>query len=205
LSDKGPVTENNPLVLASASPRRKMLLDQLQIPHYVRESTISEDGMDGEAAEVAMELARMKALAVHDAVGPFWVLGADTVVVLEGLILGKPAAREDAFRMLGRLGGNVHNVITGFCITGPEGSTAHLEAVDTTVKMKALTDEEIEGYIDSGEPFGKAGSYAIQGLGAFMVEEICGSYTNVVGLPLCELVRALISSGALLSYPLKNG
>ena len=103
--------------------------------------------------------------------------------------------------MLGLLSGKEHSVITGFCILDPSGSTAHSEEIITRVKMKRLTDEEIDGYTATGEPFGKAGSYAIQGIGAFMVESISGPYTNVVGLPLCALVKALIACGALKKFP----
>lgn len=130
-----------------------------------------------------------------------WVLGADTVVVLDGLILGKPSDSEAARSMLLRLSGKEHKVVTGYCLLDPAGREAHTEAIVTRVKMKSLTEEEIQGYIESGEPFGKAGSYAIQGLGSFMVERISGSYTNVVGLPLCALVTALLALGALRGFP----
>jgi septum formation protein len=127
-------------------------------------------------------------------------LGADTVVVLDSTILGKPVDRADACAMLARLSGQEHRVITGFSISGPRGEH-HTQAVTTRVKFRELTSREVEGYMDTGEPFGKAGSYAIQGIGVFLVESITGSYTNVVGLPLCEVIRALVRLGALETYP----
>jgi len=134
-----------------------------------------------------------------------WVLGADTMVVLDPFVLGKPENEEEARAMLLRLSGTEHEVVTGFCLLDPAGQRAHSEAVVTRVKMKALNEEEIRGYVASGEPFGKAGSYAIQGLGSFMVERISGSYTNVVGLPLCALVKALLAAGALRRFPIAVG
>jgi septum formation protein len=129
-------------------------------------------------------------------------LGADTVVVLNKTILGKPRDHEEARSMLLCLNGKEHKVITGFCLLDPLGRLAHLDAVETLVRFKHLAKEEIEAYIATGEPLGKAGSYAIQGIGAFMVEGITGSYTNVVGLPICALVKALLAKGALKTFPL---
>ena len=104
--------------------------------------------------------------------------------------------------MLRDLSGKRHRVITGFCILEPDGNKTHREAVSTRVRVKKLSALEIEAYIATGEPFGKAGAYAIQGIGAFMVEGIKGSYTNVVGLPVCEVVRALVVCGALQGFPI---
>ena len=106
--------------------------------------------------------------------------------------------------MLSLLSGETHKVHTGYCILNPYGELAHSETVTSLVRMKPLSAEEIDAYIMTGEPFDKAGSYAIQGIGAFMVESISGSYTNVVGLPLCALVKALLSIGALRSFPLEK-
>ena len=103
--------------------------------------------------------------------------------------------------MLSSLSGREHKVITGFCILDPGSQAAHLESVTTLVRMKSLTPEEIKAYLDTEEPFGKAGSYAIQGIGAFLVESISGSYTNVVGLPVCALIKSLVSVGALKNFP----
>ena len=104
--------------------------------------------------------------------------------------------------MLRLLSGREHRVITGFCLLDPSGGAVHSEAVSTRVSIKTLSDQEIDAYVLSEEPFGKAGSYAIQGVGSFMVKGITGSYTNVVGLPLYALIKALIRVGALKSYPL---
>jgi septum formation protein len=104
--------------------------------------------------------------------------------------------------MLSLLSGKEHEVITGFCLLNPSGEMAHSEAVTTLVKMKRLDEKEINAYVAIGEPFGKAGSYAIQGIGAFLVESISGSYTNVVGLPVCALIKSLLATGALKNFPL---
>jgi septum formation protein len=132
------------------------------------------------------------------------VLGADTVVFLESLTLGKPRNREEARSMLKTLAGKEHRVITGFALLDPSGGIVHSEEVTTRVSVRGLSEQEIEAYIGTGEPFGKAGSYAIQGIGAFMIEGIAGSYTNVVGLPICAVIQALIRAGALDQFPLRR-
>lgn len=104
--------------------------------------------------------------------------------------------------MLSLLSGKEHKVITAFCLLNPTGEIAKAEAITTLVKIKRLTEDEIKAYVATGEPFGKAGSYAIQGIGTFMVESISGSYTNVVGLPVCALIKSLLSAGALKNFPL---
>lgn len=194
-----------PLFLASSSPRRKALLGQIGLPFRAFSSAVEENFSDGEPGHTTRGLAEEKAREVFNRSGRNWVLGADTVVVLEHAVLGKPESAEEARSMLLRLSGKEHRVITGFCLLDPSGETAHSEAVVTQVNMKRLTKEEISRYVASGEPFGKAGGYAIQGLGAFMVESISGSYTNVVGLPLCALVKALLAAGALKTFPLGAG
>jgi len=147
-------------------------------------------------------LAEEKAAYVHSLMDPSWVLGADTAVVIGERILGKPISHEDARAMLSLLSGREHAVVTGYCILDPSGLPVHTEAVSTAVRFKPLNDREIEAYIHTGEPFGKAGAYAIQEIGAFMVESICGSYTNVVGLPVCAVIQALIRVGAIPHFPL---
>jgi septum formation protein len=149
-----------------------------------------------------MALARKKAVQVGRTHKGTWILGADTLVVIDGRILGKPLNGRDIKRMLEALSGREHRVFTGFCLIDPGGKTAHEEAVLTRVRIKNLSREEIEAYLETGEPFGKAGGYAIQGVGAFMVEGIYGSYTNVVGLPLCALIKALLRVGALSRFPI---
>jgi len=195
------ISEKNPLVLASASPRRRRLLAQAGIPCRVFPSRVPEHGESGEPDEVSLALALEKAARVSARAGALWVLGADTVVTIDGRILGKPEDGAEAKKMLSLLGGREHRVITGFCVLDPSGGAVHSETVTTLVHFKPLAPEEIQGYIETEEPFGKAGSYAIQGIGSFMVESISGSYTNVVGLPLCALIKALVSKGALGKFP----
>ncbi len=196
-----PIDEAHPLILASASPRRKRLLAQMGLPYRVVASRVREED-NGESPEnLCRNLAVLKAREVYGREKASWVLGADTIVVVAGRVLGKPESHEDAQGMLSLLSGKAHEVITGFCLLNPLGRIARSESTTTAVRFKSLTEEEIAGYIQTGEPFGKAGAYAIQGVGAFMVESISGSYTNVVGLPMCALVKALLQYGALKSFP----
>ena len=195
------ISKENPLILASASPRRKSLLTQIGISFRSVTSHVVEDGVMGDPSQVSCFLAEKKAADVYKKTGPSWVLGADTMVVIENEILGKPEDKKEAECMLNLLNGKEHRVVTGFCLVYPSGITAHLEAVSTLVRMKKLTAREITSYIRTGEPFGKAGAYAIQGIGSFMVETISGSYTNVVGMPLCALTKAFVLTEALMSFP----
>ncbi|MEW6665940.1 MAG: Maf family protein [Thermodesulfobacteriota bacterium] len=191
-----------PLVLASASPRRKRLLKQVGLPFRALSTRVDEDRETGKPQIVVQRLAEKKARAASGRGGDGWILGADTAVVMGEKVLGKPADRMDAAAMLSALSGREHRVITGFCLLDPSGRAVHSEAVITRVRFKWLTREEIQGYVDTGEPFGKAGGYAIQGIGAFLVEGITGSYTNVVGLPVCAVIQALLGVGALRTFPL---
>jgi septum formation protein len=151
---------------------------------------------------MVQKLAEKKARAAFGRAGNSWILGADTVVVLDKKVMGKPMDRMHAEAMLAVLSGRGHRVITGFCILAPSGGVAHSEAVITRVRFKRLTRKEIRGYVGTGEPFGKAGGYAIQGIGAFLVEGIIGSYTNVVGLPVSAVIQALLGAAALRNFPL---
>jgi septum formation protein len=196
-----PITREKPLVLASNSPRRKRLLQQIGLPFRALPSHVEEDQVLGEPPVKAVLLAENKASAVYAKTRDGWILGADTMVVMGGHILGKPIDHEEARYMLSLLGGQEHEVITGFSLLNPSGGMAHSESVTTLVKMKRLDEKEINAYVATGEPFGKAGSYAIQGVGAFLVESISGSYTNVVGLPVCALIKSLLASGALKDFP----
>ena len=196
-----PISKKNPLVLASHSPRRGSLLQQIGLPFRSLPSHVEEKQALGEPPVKAVLIAEKKAKAVYAKSQNSWILGADTMVVIGGAILGKPSNPEDVHFMLSCLSGKAHEVITGFCLLNPSGEVAHSEAVTTLVKMKELSEEEIRAYVATGEPFGKAGSYAIQGVGAFMVVSISGSYTNVVGLPVCELVKSLLALGALIDFP----
>lgn len=181
------------LVLASSSPRRKEYLEQIGLEFEIIVPDIDEKVRDAEnPKDYVKRIAEEKALKVASLVSPDKnVVAADTVVLLNGEILVKPLDDKDAFNMLNKLSGKYHLVLTGFSIAGSGKEILHSEVVETKVKIKELTSDEIQGYINTKEHVDKAGSYAIQGIGAFMVESISGSYTNVVGLPICELVNAL--------------
>lgn len=188
----------NKLILASASPRRLELLRQLGLACDVHPVNLDERLIAGELPEdYVMRMAREKAdAAVIDSDADLQttaVLGADTIVVLGGDIMGKPRDRLDALAMLARLGGRTHLVITGVAVRGPMGATETLSS--TTVSFRALERAECERYWQTGEPSDKAGSYAIQGMGALFVDSIEGSYSGVVGLPLLEVWRLLREQG----------
>ncbi len=186
------------LVLGSASPRRAELLRRLGVEFSVQASDIPEVPAAGEsAADFARRAAREKALAVARATANTWVLAADTVVVVDGEIMGKPADAADARRMLSRLSGRVHHVVTGIALVGPDGLLREELAVDSAVQFRLLAGDEIDAYVASGDPLDKAGAYAIQGGASRFVHRVTGSYTNVVGLPLDE-VRDLLQRHGLL-------
>jgi septum formation protein len=193
-------------VLASASPRRKDILEQLGLSFRVIPSGFDETLLPGETPEQHVErLARGKAAEIarrlaDDPERPC-VLAADTVVVIDRLILGKPADDDDALRMLGLLAGRVHRVLTGFAITDAGAISGESAVVATDVTFRPLASDDLRAYIASGEGRDKAGSYAIQGLGAGLVSQIEGSYTNVVGLPAVETVDALKRAGVLERWP----
>ena len=187
---------SRPLVLASASPRRRGFLHQLGYPFEVVTPATEEKARPGEDATAYVRRnAAEKAADVAGRVAPGTVvIAADTVVVLRGRIMEKPKSVADAHGMLRALSGQVHQVITGFCVRGPDArgaGTVRVESVATDVEFKELGDAEIAAYIQSGEPMDKAGAYAIQGRAAYMIRRIRGSYTNVVGLPLTELEEIL--------------
>jgi septum formation protein len=192
------MTESAEIVLASASPRRVELLQSAGISVSVRPSGIDEDLLPNETPEAhAMRLARDKARDVAKLGNGRFFIGADTIVVSGKEIMGKPQNAADAERMLRALSGSVHQVITGFSVIDAMSNSEITAAVKTLVYFKELRDDEIHAYIASGCPFDKAGAYAIQGDAAHMIRKIEGSYTNVVGLPLCEVVEALRTLGAL--------
>ncbi|MGA2980748.1 MAG: Maf family protein [Terriglobales bacterium] len=190
------------LVLASASPRRQELLRNAGIVFEVQAAHIPEDPMPGESAkECAERLAREKALAVarlRPDLGPSdCVLGADTVVVVGGEILGKPSDAADAARMLRLLSGREHQVITGVCLV--VGGQASVASETTFVTMNELIGQEIADYVASGEPMDKAGAYAIQGIASRWIPRIEGDYSNVVGLPVALVFRMLQEHGCEIS------
>lgn len=188
------------IVLASASPRRSELLARLGIRFSVEPSRVSEEILPGETPEEhVVRLSRDKAreVAQRPSVPGRWFIGSDTIVLRDDIILGKPRDALEAVAMLRSLSGRSHRVLSGYAVYDRQSETAVSGFVSTTVRFKELTEEEIAGYIATGEPFDKAGAYAIQGIGAFMVLGIEGSYTNVVGLPLCEVVEVLERLGAV--------
>ncbi len=185
------------LILASASPRRQELLRSAGVPLEVIPSNADERFTSGEKPEKhALRLAREKAREVAGHFPGRWVLAADTVVVIDERILGKPKDPKEAGKMLRLLSGREHRVITGYCLLTSSGRRRKEGHTTTRVFFKPLTSAEIRWYISTREPFDKAGGYAIQGRGAFMVMRIVGSYTNVVGLPLCEVIEAMQEVGA---------
>ncbi len=186
------------IVLASASPRRVELLASACISFDIVPSGIDEAEIDGESPiEHVLRLARDKALDVSQKSFGRFFIGADTIVVSAGEIMGKPTDEADAARMLGKLSGAPHDVITGYAVYDKELDNLHCASVATKVYFKQLRNEEITDYIATGCPMDKAGAYAIQGGAAHMVERIEGSYTNVVGLPLCEMIETLREMGAI--------
>jgi septum formation protein len=185
-----------PLILASASPRRRELLQQAGIVFTVVPSNAAEDVIVGEApAEYALRVATAKATEVAKNHPGSWVLGADTIVVVNGEILGKPRDHADGRRMLRLLSGRRHEVMTAFVLINENGQRDAGQIVTTTVTFKLLSDAQIQEYLATGEPFDKAGAYAVQGIGSTLVEKVEGSYTNVVGLPIDEVLEALRSVG----------
>lgn len=179
-----------PLLLASTSPQRRAILTQLGIPFdVVAPRYVENDPPEADAVELVRRHAREKARSVADAAGDRLVLGVDTAVVLQGRIYGKPAGAADAEQMLEQLSGKTHLVVSGLCLVSPGWEVVEHEA--TRVAFRELTPRDLAAYVASGEWEGRAGAYAIQGLGAALVRRIEGDYLNVVGLPAALLVRLL--------------
>lgn len=186
------------LILASKSPQRRYLLEQAGLSFSVIPSNFDESTVSLSSPETYVKvLAEKKADEVSEKHPESWVVGADTIVLINGIILGKPGSRNEARDMLKSLAGQTHQVLTGYCICCKTKKRCFSETVRTDVLFKDLSDEEIEWYIHTKEPFDKAGAYAIQGLGTFLVKSINGSYTNVVGLPVCEVIEFFIKEGVL--------
>jgi septum formation protein len=185
------------IVLASASPRRKELLSLAGVPFIVQESGVVEQQAPGEAPQdFTRRAAREKAEAVARTLAPgAWAIGADTTVVVDGQVLGKPADRADAARMLRLLSGRSHEVLTGVALVKAGSPETHSLLAKTVVTFRTLDERMIEGYLRTGEPLDKAGAYGIQGRAAQLIQGIEGSYTNVVGLPLCETIQLLERAG----------
>lgn len=183
------------IVLASGSPRRRELLSQMGLTFRVVVSDSDEDvDKSLSPAEQVSLISRRKAGAVAETVGPDkLVIAADTIVALEGEVMGKPHSREEAVQMLRSLSGKTHEVYTGFTLRQSGRVVTEVEC--TAVTFRTLTSPEIEAYVDTGEPMDKAGAYGIQGLGSLLVSGIRGDYFNVMGLPVCRLGQALKSFG----------
>ena len=180
------------LILASASPRRAELLRVMGLAFEIIPSRIDESATDSEKPQTHVaRLAETKARAVAEAYPDTWILGADTVVVIDGEILGKPADTAEAKRMLAMLRGRTHEVHTGFALLDARTGETTERVVESLVTFRDISDDEIAWYVSTPEPYDKAGSYAVQGQGAFFIKAIHGSYTNVMGLPLCEVIDVL--------------
>jgi septum formation protein len=185
------------IILASASRRRQDLLQRLGLPFKAIPSRVEELPSERESPEEhVLRLCEEKAREVGQLYPEHWVIGADTIVLLQGGILGKPRNRKEALWMLSALQGRTHEVYTGLCVLRSMDQQMAKRAVHTVVHMRPLSHEEMAWYLRTGEPFDKAGGYAIQGYGSIIIRRIEGSYTNVVGLPLAELVEMLRDLGA---------
>jgi septum formation protein len=192
------VTTSGRFILASASPRRIELLNLLGLRFEVMPSNVDEKFIKGETPRdhvlrLSEEKARMSS-ALHPEA---WVMGADTIVIINGNVLGKPRTPDEAREMLGKLSGQIHTVFTGFTVTRKSAGILIRDAVESSVLFREVPEEEMAWYIKTQEPYDKAGGYAVQGMGAFFIKEIHGSYTNVMGLPLCEVVDVLKRIGAI--------
>lgn len=184
------------IILASASPRRRELLRQIGLTFEVEPSSLVEEIPPGiEPHQLARQISFRKAEIVASRHRDAIVIAADTFGVIDGQVLGKPHTSEEARKMLATLSGRCHSVITGFTIIDTADDKTLSRSVETKVYIKVLTDTEIDAYVRSGEPLDKAGAYAIQGLGAVLVERIEGDYLNIVGLPLNALAEALKEFG----------
>lgn len=181
-------------VLASASPRRSAILSQLRIPFRVEPSSYEEDGSAFSPEERPLRFAEGKALDVSRKFPDEFVLGFDTLVFLDGRALGKPKDRAEAISMLGSLNGRFHQVVSGVALACG-GKILASDMGETAVKFRHVSERELERYVDSGEPMGKAGAYAIQGLGAGLVESIDGCFYNVVGLPVAKTLKLIENLG----------
>ena len=197
MSDEEPL-----LILASKSPRRRYLLEQAGLKFSVIPSSIDETKIPLSPPETYVRiLSEAKANDISKKYPEKWVIGADTIVCIDDAVLGKPSSKQNARSMLQQLSGRTHQVVTGYALVHQSKQKRITDAVRTDVRFKALTEEEIEWYIHTSEPFDKAGGYAIQGLGTSLVKAVSGSYTNVVGLPVCEVIELLYSEGVIRPGP----
>ena len=195
-----------PFILASASPRRVELLKDLGLTFAVMPSGADETYRPGETpATHVRRISRAKAMAVAVDHPTAWVLGADTIVVIDGEVLGKPQDREDARRMLRRLSGRAHYVYTGFTVVRKSVSVLCRKTVRSTVFFRPIEEDELQWYIHTDEPYDKAGAYAVQEKGGLFARSIRGSYSNVIGLPVSEVFEVLRKIGAVRFNGLSHG
>jgi septum formation protein len=188
---KDRVKQTPKIILASESPRRRELLASLGLDFDIIVSGVEEDRLEKETPEQhAIRLAIEKATSVSEQYPDAVVIGADTIVIIDNEILGKPADEKHALQMLRKLSGRTHQVITGFAILKNTKVLVHT-CIRSFVTFKVLSEEELNWYVQTVEPYDKAGAYAVQGIGAFFIKKIEGSFTNVIGLPLAEIVEAL--------------
>ncbi len=186
------VSLSSPFILASASPRREELLNSMGLKFKILPAHIDETYLAGETPRTHVRrLSGGKAKAIASQHPKALVLGADTIVVIDGLILGKPENEKEARQMLKRLSNRTHMVFTGFTLAHTDRRISRTRVVRSAVTFKEISPEEMDWYVDSDEPYDKAGGYAVQGKGASFIKAIRGSYTNVIGLPLCEVLEEL--------------
>ena len=183
---------SSPFILASASPRRKELLRSVGLKLKIIPAHVDETHINGESPQTHVRrLSSDKATVIADQHPKALVLGADTIVVIDGRILGKPKNKSQARAMLERLSNRQHIVFTGFTIVSAGSGISKTKVVRSAVRFKKISPEEMDWYVNCDEPYDKAGGYAVQGKGAYFIKAIRGSYTNVIGLPLCEVLEEL--------------
>ena len=181
-----------PFILASASPRRQELLRSVGLKFKTVPAHVNENYLAGESPRQHVKrLSSDKAMVIAGRYPESWVLGADTIVVIDGLILGKPKNKTQAREMLQNLSGREHKVFTGFTIAHVAAAIYQTKVIQSAVRFKTISPKEMDWYVSCDEPYDKAGGYAVQGRGAYFIKSIRGSYTNVIGLPLCEVLEEL--------------
>ena len=179
-------------ILASASPRRRELFQSIGLKFKIIPAHVNENYLAGESPRQHVKrLSIDKAMVIARKYPEAWVLGADTIVVIDGLILGKPKNKTQAREMLQNLSGREHKVFTGFTIAHVAAKIYKTKVIQSAVQFKTISPKEMDWYVSCDEPYDKAGGYAVQGKGACFIQSIYGSYTNVIGLPLCEVLEEL--------------
>jgi septum formation protein len=192
------ISLSEPCILASISPRRQELLRSVGLKFKIIPAHVNEEYLEGETPrEHVRRLSQNKAMTIAQKNPDAWVLGADTIVVIDSLILGKPKNKKQAREMLTRLSDREHKVFTGFTIAHDATKVYKTKVIKSSVLFKKISPKEMEWYVSCDEPYDKAGGYAVQGKGASFIKSIRGSYTNVIGLPLCEVMEELKNLKAL--------